>query len=262
LIAYCREKGITFTRSRVHQKNDQAWIEQKNGAVIRRMVGHERLAGVIAGQALAQLLQVVRPYVNFFLPSFKLRERKREAGRVKRLYYPPATPCDRLLAHAAIPESTKESLRQQRERLDPVELLQRIRQGQSALAALAHGDPSDGPQREGLDEFLAGLPQLWRRGEARPTHRKPEAKPRYWRTRVDPLRGVWTDILLLLQKEPDITAKSVLARLEAQHPGKLRGSVLRTLQRRIGEWRLTMARRLVFGEHEDPTHVEPVQTAR
>jgi hypothetical protein len=226
------------------------------------MVGHERLSGVIAGQALAQLLQVVRLYVNFFLPSFKLRERKREAGRVKRLYYPPATPCDRLLAHAAVPEATKEGLRQQRERLDPVELLQRIRQGQSALAALAKGDPSEGPQREGLDEFLAGLPHLWRQGEARPTHRKAEAKPRYWRTRVDPLRGVWTDILLLLQKEPDITAKSVLARLEAQHPGKLRGSVLRTLQRRIGEWRLTMARRLVFGEHEDPNQVEPVPTAR
>ncbi len=148
---------------------------------------------------------------------------------------PPATPCDRLLALAAVPESTKERLREQRDRLDPVELRQPIRQGQSALAALAKGDPSDGPQREGLDEFLAGLPELWRQREARPTHRKPEAKLRYWRTRVDPLREVWTDIRLLRQQEPDVTAMSVLARLEAPHPGKLRDDVLRTLQRRISE---------------------------
>ncbi len=261
LTGYCREMGIVFTRSRVHQKNDQAWIEQKNGAVIRRMVGHERLSGVIAGQALAQLLQVVRLYVNFFQPSFKLRERKREAGKVKRSYYPPATPCDRLLAHPSVSEATKEQLQKQRSELDPVALLQRIRQGQSALAALSKGDPSDGPQREGLDKFLAGLPELWRRGEARPTHRKPESNPHYWRTRVDPLKEGWTDILLMLQKEPDITGNSVLARLQAQHPGKVTSAVLRTLQRRIGEWRLTMARKLVLGEHEDENKVEPIRLA-
>lgn len=60
LATYCQEQAITFTRSRPHHSNDQAWIEQKNGAVIRRMVGHERFSGIVAGQALAQLLQVVR----------------------------------------------------------------------------------------------------------------------------------------------------------------------------------------------------------
>jgi hypothetical protein len=38
LLAYCEEKSISFTCSRPYQKNDQAWIEQKNGAVIRRFV--------------------------------------------------------------------------------------------------------------------------------------------------------------------------------------------------------------------------------
>lgn len=36
LAHYCEAKGVEFTRCRPHQKNDQAWIEQKNGAVIRR----------------------------------------------------------------------------------------------------------------------------------------------------------------------------------------------------------------------------------
>ena len=47
LLTFCREHQIEFTRSRAYHKNDQAWVEQKNGAVIRHMVGHERFAGVV-----------------------------------------------------------------------------------------------------------------------------------------------------------------------------------------------------------------------
>lgn len=35
VISYCRENGIEFTRSRPYRKNDQAWVEQKNGSVTR-----------------------------------------------------------------------------------------------------------------------------------------------------------------------------------------------------------------------------------
>ena len=38
LTQYCAERGIEFTRSRPYRKNDQAWIEQKNGAVVRHYV--------------------------------------------------------------------------------------------------------------------------------------------------------------------------------------------------------------------------------
>jgi len=34
-IEYCKSKEITFTRSRPYKKNDQARIEQKNGAIVR-----------------------------------------------------------------------------------------------------------------------------------------------------------------------------------------------------------------------------------
>src|SRR4051794_34671610 len=46
LQGYCQEQHLEFTRSRAYQKNDQAWIEQKNGAVIRRFVGYRRFSGV------------------------------------------------------------------------------------------------------------------------------------------------------------------------------------------------------------------------
>ena len=40
LVNYCEQLDIEFTRSRAHRKNDQAWIEQENGSVIRRFAGH------------------------------------------------------------------------------------------------------------------------------------------------------------------------------------------------------------------------------
>jgi hypothetical protein len=33
LVTYCQQHSVEFTRSRPHRKNDQAWVEQKNGAV-------------------------------------------------------------------------------------------------------------------------------------------------------------------------------------------------------------------------------------
>ena len=48
LLQFTREHGIEFTRSRPYKKNDQAWVEQKNGAVVRRMIGYGRLEGVAA----------------------------------------------------------------------------------------------------------------------------------------------------------------------------------------------------------------------
>ena len=42
LYTYCEDNEITFTRSRPYKKNDSAHVEQKNGAVVRRLTGHGR----------------------------------------------------------------------------------------------------------------------------------------------------------------------------------------------------------------------------
>lgn len=120
------------------------------------------------------------------------------------------------------------------------------------------GEPSEGPHRQGLDPFLASLPELWREGGARPTHRKAGAKARHWRTREDPFKDVWTDILLWLEKEPDTNAKMVLVKLDEKCPGKFEDRLLRTLQRRIGEWRRTMAPGLVLSGVEGHRKVQAV----
>ena len=42
VAAYCLAHGIPCTRSRPYHENDQAWVEQKNGSVVRRLVGYSR----------------------------------------------------------------------------------------------------------------------------------------------------------------------------------------------------------------------------
>ena len=110
LQGYCQEQHLEFTRSRAYQKNDQAWIEQKNGSVIRRFVGYHRFSGLVAGQCLARLYRAVRLYVNFFHPWFELQSKTREGAKVKKRYHKPATPCDRLLAHGSVSTAAKEAL--------------------------------------------------------------------------------------------------------------------------------------------------------
>ena len=72
LIEYCLSHGIELTRSRPYRKNDQAWIEQKNGAIVRKLLGYRRFEGLAAARAITRLYGASRLFVNFFQPSFKL----------------------------------------------------------------------------------------------------------------------------------------------------------------------------------------------
>ena len=107
LTQYCTERGIEFTRSRPYRKNDQAWIEQKNGAVIRRFMGHDRYSGPVAGQTMAHLYGAMRRYVNYFQPLSKLMAKIRNGSAVLKRYSPPVTPCDRLMRHEAVSDDAK-----------------------------------------------------------------------------------------------------------------------------------------------------------
>jgi hypothetical protein len=133
VVPWCRGQGIEVTRSRAYKKNDQAFVEQKNGAVVRRLVGYGRFEGVEAARALARLYAAARLYVNFFQPSFKLKEKRREGAKVIKRYHAPATPCERALAHPAVHKVIKRKLRETRRSLDPVALLAEVREAHAEL---------------------------------------------------------------------------------------------------------------------------------
>ena len=180
---------------------------------------------------------MVRLYVNYFQPSFKLLSKTRD-GAKSRSGITSRRPLANVswLTPRSRPRPRKPSGREFAP-LDPVELLHQIREGQAALAALGSGDLSHGPERQSLEEFLAKLPELWREGKlVRPIGVRPRHTA-IWRTRKDPFEEVWPEILLWLQNDPDSTAKSLMERLQQQYPGRFPEVQLRTLQRRIRDWR-------------------------
>lgn len=249
LVGYCRENNIELTRCRAYKKNDQAWIEQKNGAVIRRMVGYGRLEGVQTAATLNKLYASARLFVNFFQPSFKLISKTREGAKVIKKYHPPATPCERLLERKDVSDECKEQLRRTLAGLDPVRLLSEIREVQRVLAQVEVGSVNAGTPRStsGLNGFVASLSTAWRDGEVRPTHRKRTSGPQTWRTRADPFEAVWPEVQQWLNEQPDANAKDLFLRLQETMPGIFPPGQLRTLQRRVKQWRSEIARRLVLG---------------
>ncbi len=248
---YCKGKGLEQTRSRAYKKNDQAWVEQKNGAIVRRLVGYGRLSGLAATRALAQLYAGSRLYTNFFQPSFKLKAKTRDGARVSKTYYPPATPCDRLLASTEVPDAVKANLRKQFNDLDPVRLLCDIRAAQLMLSNMASREARESETPASTPDvltFLESLATAWKDGEIRPTHKTPIAAQRWWRTRSDPFEHAWPVVEGWLADEPTTTAKHLIDRLALAVPDAYASKVqLRTLQRRIKAWRAEKAKDLILG---------------
>ena len=265
VIEYCAANNIKFTRSRPRRKNDQAWIEQKNGAIIRKVAGYDRYEGVEAGRILCRLYNAARLFTNFFQPSFKLQEKIREGSKVRKIYDTPTTPCKRLLADPRVGMKAKESLRKQLESLDPVLLLKRMREAQASLSELHNRNADSGTsKRQSMEEFVKQLPELWKLGEVRPTHRKKAQKPHTWQTHKDAFEKVMPQILKWFETEPDRNAKELFLRLQEKYPGQFKDGQLRTLQRRVKSWRRIMARNLLalYATEEMNTEEETTTIAR
>lgn len=62
-------------------------------------------------------------------------------------------------------------------------------------------------------------------------------QPRPWRTRQDPFEEVWTSIIEKLKEQPRLQAKTLFDDLVGKHPGRYEPGQLRTLQRRMKQWR-------------------------
>jgi hypothetical protein len=67
----------------------------------------------------AALYEKLRLLVNFFYPSTKLLDKRREGARIYRRYDPPHSPARRLLDCPGVTASLKDQLRRQMTRLDP-----------------------------------------------------------------------------------------------------------------------------------------------
>lgn len=270
LLEYCAREQITFTRGRAYRSNDQCHVEQKNGAVVRQVIGYDRYEGQQAYRQLTELYRALRLYLNFFQPSMKLVFKKRDGAKVAKTYDRAQTPYQRLLAAEVLADTTRERLEAIYQSLDPVKLRKQLEtlqrafwrhaqegqpepteatSGGAALMVLRARDITGEPARndthteeesksirisEGAAAMVSGRQeQLDRRYRRSGTPRVPHT----WRTRPDPFAEVWGEVEQWLAAEPERTAKSLLVELQEQYPGRYGEGQLRTLQRRVQEWR-------------------------
>lgn len=126
LKRYCEGNEITFTRSRPWKKNDQAWVEQKNGAVVRGTIGYRRYVSPEAAQLLEAIYTDLHAYVNFFQPVLKLVEKRRDGAKIYKRYDTAQTPHQRAMAAPTVNAFCKARLRREYRQLNPAQLRRQI----------------------------------------------------------------------------------------------------------------------------------------
>src|SRR5579872_400746 len=249
-LEYCDTEHIKYTRGRAYRKNDQCFVEQKNGVIVRQWVGYGRYLGLEAFRRLGELYPVVRLYVNFFQPSMKLSSKQREGSKVTKRYLPALTPYRRLRATGVLSEPDCERLEACYAALDPVTLLAQLAAHQEAfwcheVGASPPSSRRGAPAKAGVPGALIPPPV------AAPTSVAPVTPPvaapvpgphrRYRPARRHHLFAeVWDEVCRWLAAAPERSAKSLFAELEKEHPGEFQPGQLRTLQRRVRGWRAEM----------------------
>ena len=141
LYDYCQRHRITFTRRRAWKKNDSAQVEQKNGAIVRGLVGYDRDASKVAYAQLGRVYQLARLHVNFFQPVQKLVRKTRAGARTRRYSDPAQTPYQRLCAAGVLSPATRTALDTLYASLNPVPLRRDLECQLERLWTLAAPDP-------------------------------------------------------------------------------------------------------------------------
>ena len=246
LVAYCEHEHITFTRGRPYQKRDQCFVEQKNNAIVRQVVGYDRFAGERAFRQLTELYRALRLYVNYFQPSMKLQSKQREGEKVHYVYDSAKTLLQRLLLSGVLSAQKKQELTEAAQSLDPMRLFQQIAQLQHAVFRCAAScspfvsntlpapirvfsvercTTGNIPTESSVPCPAAGLHTLYREQERR-------KRVLGWRrTQKDPFEGEWEQIMFWLIANPERSSGDIFRELQRLSPGRYHPLQIRTLQR-------------------------------
>lgn len=97
LVAALLEKlRAEFTKSRPRRSNDNALVETKNGAVVRKNIGYQWLPPSHAGDVHAFYQEWFNPYLNYHRPCGFATVKTDAKGKAKKVYDVYATPYERL----------------------------------------------------------------------------------------------------------------------------------------------------------------------
>lgn len=77
---------VEFTKSRPRQTNDNALVESKNGAVIRKLMGYSHIPQHHASAINTFYAEVFNPYLNFHRPCYFAVDEVDAKGKVRKTY--------------------------------------------------------------------------------------------------------------------------------------------------------------------------------
>lgn len=143
LANWCRREKITFTRSRPYKKNDNCYVEQKNGSIVRRIIGRDRYTSKQAYETLNRIYCLLRLYVNFFQPAMKLVSKTRHEAKVHRVYDTAQTPYQRVLKSGVSSAERKAQINSTYATLNPVSLLKQVNNNVEHLWQLRERHPGE-----------------------------------------------------------------------------------------------------------------------
>jgi len=133
VVPWCKEQNIELTRSRPNHKNDNQYIEERNGHIVRKFVGYLRLDAPETVPVLNELYDDLAVYLNHFVAVRKCIEKVKIGSRYKRIYDKPRTPYQRVLEHPEVSQKDKNKLKAIHKQLNIVELKRRIELKTKAL---------------------------------------------------------------------------------------------------------------------------------
>ena len=127
VMEWCRDEKIELSRSRPGKKNDNMYVEERNGHVIRKMVGYQRLDCPEIVPMLNLVYDILAPYLIHFVAVRRTVEKEKVRSKYRRTYEKnPKTPYQRILEHPAVAEEVKEKLRREHDALNPLILKREI----------------------------------------------------------------------------------------------------------------------------------------
>ena len=117
------ENKIRFTRSRPGRKNDNMYVEERNGHVIRKMVGYINLTCREAVESLNEYYDVLYPYLLHFVAVRRMTSKEKDKSKYRRIYEKvPKTPYQRIIEHSGVSEENKKKLQIEHAKLNPLML--------------------------------------------------------------------------------------------------------------------------------------------
>jgi hypothetical protein len=246
LLAYCKQEQLTFTRGRPECSNDNCHIEQKNGAVVRKIVGHDRLISVLAYQQLGELYQASRLLVNYFQPSMKLQSKGIEGKQEHRIYDEAKTPLQRILLSGILPDEMQQEWRDTVASLDPLRLTQHVETLQRAVWQCAEGASGTMLVRFSLGacvSSVASSPQRDAPSVLTPMVSDPASVRDWSRSMDDPFLGEWEQIHAYVRARPMASAGEILREWQRRFPERFVEAHLSIIQRRLREMRASLVAR-------------------